>query len=94
MVRRQDIRDEEVRAREDARDSEVRKREDDRDTAARDRHREQMDLMREQHTELMDHTRKQGRSELIMFGVVIALATLAAGILDGLVSRGVDILPF
>ena len=58
-------------------------REDARDKRAENWQRAEMETLRNQH-----------RWQLIVFGGLIGVATIAAGILDGLVSRGVDLLPF
>jgi len=58
-------------------------REDARDKTAEEWHRAELETLRNQH-----------RWQLIVFGGLIGAATIAAGILDGLVSRGVDLLPF
>jgi hypothetical protein len=87
---REDARDAAMRRREDERDAETRAREDARDDAARIRHNEQMELLRGQ----IADQRGQHYRELIVFGLILGAATIAAGILDGLVSRGVDTWPF
>jgi hypothetical protein len=58
-------------------------REDARDKAQAAAHSEEMETLKQQH-----------RAQLLVFGGLIGAATVAAGILDGLVSRGVDVWPF
>ena len=62
-------------------------REDARDKRAEDWHKEEMNTLRSQH-----------RQQLIVFGLFVGILSLTGavigGILDGLVSRGVDVLPF
>jgi hypothetical protein len=73
------------------RDDEIRnlvwQREDARDQRAEDWHREEMEALRTQH-----------KQQLIMFGIVVGvlsiIGSVAGGVLDGLVSRGVDVWPF
>ena len=62
---------------------EVREREDKRDKDAEDRHVEQMKTLRGHHWR-----------ELVVFGGLIGLATVIAGILDGVIGRGWTPWPF
>ena len=75
------------------RDLAIRDREDARDRRAEEWQGEQLETLRSQHTEEMKTLRNQHRWQLFVFGGLIGAATIAAGILDGLVSRGVDLWP-
>ena len=70
----------------------------ERDLAIRDRELERDQRAETWHKEGMEELRKQHRSQLIVLGIFVGLVTLiasiAGGILDGLVSRGVDVWPF
>lgn len=77
MIEREDQRDREMREYELKRDQAIRDREDKRDVLATERHKEQMKTIRGQHWR-----------ELLVFGGLIAVATLAAGFLEGSISRG------
>jgi hypothetical protein len=69
-------------------------REDARDKAQAEAHKEQVSMIKSQHQEQMEVVKRQHNIELGVFGLFIAAATLAAAVLDGLVSRGVDLWPF
>ena len=69
------------------RDDDIRKaiwvREDRRDAKAEQQHRDQMALLKGQHF-----------MGIMFFGVFVIVATIAAAIIEGLLSRGTDLWPF
>lgn len=74
---------EDAAKREDARDAAMNKREDARDLTAETWHNQNLKVLQGQH-----------RIDLLVFGGLIAAATVASGIVGGLISRGVDVWPF